>query len=61
MLLAIDLHKDLIEVERIAVASVPLFESASVSSAKLDTPESDSFVADTNASFGEQILNITIA
>ena len=60
-MLAVDLHEDLIEVERIAVASVSLFESASVSSAKLEPPESDGFVADTNASFGEQILDITIA
>jgi hypothetical protein len=59
--LAIDLHEDLIEVERIAVTTVPLIESTSVSSAKLNTPESDSFIADTNASFGEQILDITIA
>jgi hypothetical protein len=61
LLPAIDLYEDLIDVERIAITTVPLFESTSVSSAKLDTPESDGFVADTNASFGEQILNITIA
>jgi hypothetical protein len=61
LLLAIDLHEDLIDVERIAVTTVPLFQSTSVSSTKLDTPESDGFVADANASFGEQILDITIA
>jgi hypothetical protein len=61
LLPAIDLHEDLIDVERIAITTVSLFESTSVSSAELDTPESDGFVADTNASFGEQILNITIA
>jgi len=61
LLPAIDLHEELIDVERIAIPTVSLFESTSVSSAKLDTPESDGFVADTNASFGEQILNITIA
>jgi len=61
LLLAIDLHEDLIDVERIAVTTVPLLESTSVSSAKLNTPESDSSIADTNASFGEQILDITIA
>jgi hypothetical protein len=61
LLLAIDLHEDLIGVERIAVTSVPLLESTNVSSAKLNTPESDSFIADTNASFGEQILDITMA
>ena len=40
---------------------MPLLESKSVSSAKLNTPESDGFIADTNAAFGEQILDITIA
>jgi hypothetical protein len=61
LLLAIDLHEDLINVERIAVTTVSPFETTSISSAKLDTPGSDGFVADTNASFGEQILDITIA
>jgi hypothetical protein len=45
--LAIDLHEDLIDVERIAVPTVPLLESTSVSIAKLNTPESDGFIADT--------------
>ena len=61
LLLAIDLHDDLIDVERIAVTTVLLFESTSVSSARLDTPESDGCVADTNASFGEQLFEITKA
>jgi hypothetical protein len=61
LLPAIDLHEDLIDVERIAITTVPLFEPTSVTSAKLDTTESDGFVADANASFGEPILNITIA
>jgi len=61
LLLAIDLHEDLIDVERIAVATVSLFESTSVSSAKLDTPESNGFVADANASFGEQVFDISMA
>ena len=38
-----------------------MLESTSVSSAKLNTPESDGFIADTNAVFGEQIPDITIA
>jgi hypothetical protein len=61
LLLAFDPHEDLIDVERIAVTTVSLLESTSVSSAELNTPESDGFIADTNASFGEQILDITIA
>jgi len=61
LLLAIDLHEDLIDVERIAVASVSLFESTSIPSPKLDAPESDRLVADINSSFGEQVFDITIA
>ena len=45
----------------IAITTVSSFETTSVSSAKLDTPESDGFVADTNASFGEQVFDITTA
>jgi hypothetical protein len=40
---------------------VSLFESPSVSSAKLDTPESDGFIADIDASFREQVFDITMA
>jgi hypothetical protein len=40
---------------------MPSFESLSVSNTKLDTPESDCFVANDDASFSEQILNITTA
>jgi hypothetical protein len=61
LLLAVDFHKNLIDVEPIAITTVSLFESTSVSCAKLDSPESDGFAADTNASFGEQILDITVA
>jgi hypothetical protein len=59
--LAIDLHKDLIDVECIAVTTMSPFESKSVSSTKLNTPESDGFVADRDSSFCEQIFNITVA
>ena len=61
LLLAIDLHKDLVDVERIAEATVSLFESTSESCAKLDAPESDGFVADNNAPFGKQVFDITAA
>jgi hypothetical protein len=61
LLLAIDFHEDLIDVECIAITTMSPFESTSVSSTKLDTPESDGFVADGDASFCEQIFNITVA
>ena len=53
LLRAIDPHLYVIEVERIAVTAVSLFESTSVLGAKLDTPESDGFVPDIDASFGK--------
>jgi hypothetical protein len=43
------------------VATVSLFKSARVSSAKLDTPESDGFVANNKAPFGKEVFDITIA
>jgi hypothetical protein len=52
---------DLIDVERIAVTTVSLLEATSVSSAKLNTPESDRFIADINAPFGKQVFDITVA
>jgi len=61
VLLAIDLYKYLIDEERIAITTMSPFETPSVSSAKLDTPESDGFMADSDASFREQIFDITIA
>jgi hypothetical protein len=45
----------------VAKLLISLLESTSVSSAKLNTPESDGFIADANVSFGEQILDIRIA
>jgi hypothetical protein len=61
LLLAIDFHENLIEVERITITTMPTFESSSVSNTKLDTPESDRFVANSDASFSKQVLNVTVA
>jgi hypothetical protein len=61
VLFAMDLHEDLIDEERIAIATVSPFETMSVSSTKLDTPKSDGFIAESDASFREQIFDITIA
>jgi hypothetical protein len=43
MLLAIDLDEDFIDVEGIAKASVPPFQSAGINGSELDTPEADGF------------------
>ena len=61
LLLTIDLHEDLVEVECIAVTTVSLLESTRVSSTKLDTPKSNRPVADSDSSFREQIFDIAIA
>jgi hypothetical protein len=52
MLLAIDLHEDFINVEGVAVASVPSLQSSGVYSSEFDTPETDSFSTNCDASFG---------
>ncbi|MFT6958322.1 MAG: hypothetical protein ACJAYC_003339 [Halieaceae bacterium] len=61
MLLAIGLHKDFINVEGIAIASVLSFQSGRIDRAKLDAPETDCLSADGDASFSEEIFDITVA
>ena len=61
MLLAIDLYEDFIDVEGVAVAPVLSLQAAGINSAKLDTPEAYCFATDIDASFGEQIFDITVA
>ena len=52
MLLAIDLHKDFIDEEGIAIASMLSLQSFGVEGTELDAPEADRFAADGDASFG---------
>ncbi len=61
LLFTIDLHEDLIEVEGIAVTKVSLLESTRVFSTELETPKSNRLVANNDASFREQVFDITIA
>ena len=53
MLLAVDLNENVIDVERVAVASVFSFQSTGVYDTKLDTPETNRFSADSDSSFGK--------
>ena len=53
MLLAVDRNENIIDVERVAVASVFSFQSTGVYDTKLDTPETNRFSADGDASFGK--------
>jgi hypothetical protein len=57
VLSAIDLHKDFIDVEGIAITTVLSFQSSSVYSSEFDTPETDRFAADSDASLGEEIFD----
>ena len=58
LLPAIDLHKNFIDEEGVAKASVFPFQSSGVKSAEFDTPEADRFAADSDASFGQEVFDI---
>ena len=53
--------EDLIDEESIAIASVLAFQAACINGIELDTPETDCLSADGDASFNEEILDITVA
>ena len=53
MLLPVNLHKDFINVEGVAVAPVLALQSVCINSTELDTPEADRFAADGDTPFGE--------
>ncbi|MGK0343350.1 MAG: hypothetical protein ACJAXW_003908 [Candidatus Azotimanducaceae bacterium] len=57
MLLAIDFDKDFIDAKGVAVASVFSLQTASKNGSKFDAPKSDSFAADCDATFSEEIFN----
>ena len=52
MLLAVDLHKDFVDVECVTKASVLALQTAGIDGTKLDAPEPDCFSADSDASLG---------
>jgi hypothetical protein len=58
--LAADLHKDLINVERVAVASMLSLQTPGILGAELDTPEADGFIAECDAAFGQQTSDIAV-
>ncbi|MFT6958023.1 MAG: hypothetical protein ACJAYC_003039 [Halieaceae bacterium] len=53
MLLAIDLHKDFVDVERVAEAAVLSFQSASVQCSELYAPEANRFSTYYNTAFSQ--------
>ncbi len=61
MLLAIDSDKDFIDIEVVAIALVPSFQSACINGTELNAPQADAFSADSDASFSQEILDIAVA
>jgi len=61
MLPTIDFHKDFIDVECVAVASVLSLQSAGVNGSEFDAPKTDCFAANSDAALGEDILDIAVA
>jgi hypothetical protein len=53
--------EDFINVEGVAVTSVLSFQTPCIFGTEFDTPQSDGFIADSDASFGEEIFNVTMA
>ena len=54
MLLAVDFDEYFINVERVAVAAVLLFQAAGINGAKLDAPQTNCFTASCDPSFSEK-------
>ena len=52
--------EDFIDVESIAIASVVSLHAAGINGTELDAPETDRFSRHSDASFSEQVLNITM-
>ncbi len=61
MLLSVNPHEDFSEVDGIAVTSVLELQAAGINRSEFYTPETDCFTADGDASFGQEILGITVA
>ena len=53
--------EDLIDEKRVTVASMLALQSPGVHGSKLDTPESDSLVTDSDTSLSKKVFYITVA
>jgi len=60
ILVAINLYEDFIDVEGVTVALMLSFQMAGIFCAEFDASETDRFVRDGNASFSEQIFDISM-
>ncbi len=61
MLFAVYLYEDPVDVEGIAVTPVLALQAAGINRSKFYTPETDCLTADGDASFGREVLDITVA
>jgi hypothetical protein len=60
MLFAVNLHKNFVDVERIAIALMLSLQSTSINRSEFDTPEADRFSADSDASLGQKVFDIPV-
>ena len=60
MLLAINLHKDIIDVEGIAIDSVFSPQSTRANSPEFDKPKADSLASDSETTFCKEILDVAV-
>ena len=61
MLFAVDLHKNFINIEGIAITSVLSLQSAGINGTKSDAPETDRFSTDCDASLSQEVFDISMA
>ena len=61
MLLTVDLHKDFVNVEGVAIALVFSLQAARVNGTELYAPKADCFATYGDPSFGKQVFNISVA
>ena len=61
VLLAVDLYKYLIDIERIAIALMPPFQAAAINGSEFYAPQPNCFAADRDASFSEKVFYIPVA
>jgi hypothetical protein len=61
MPLAVYLDEDFVNVEGIAVASMLSFQAASIDCSEFDAPQTDGFSAYCDATFSQQIFDVSVA
>jgi len=52
--------ENLVNEERVAIAMMLSFQAAGINGTELDTPEADCFAGESNAAFGQEILDIPV-